>query len=338
MSYFKKICILLLSSFLTTILYAQHDVGKTMFRNQITIQRSIRLKNLADVNFSEKSDIEKSLEELTASAKDPYAASIALIASAEIGDEKQYQVILSKMITLLENLNKTTESNIAWMQNNSFKAWMWGRVLLAADSMDDTNTVIEAQKKLHGLLEKDFSSNDNLAFFAWAWGYRAGLNEQEYTISKAKMLDTAMRLTAKSKGSGNHEMLSDALWAWVMNLQAAAYAGDKKSYDWIKRQITSLTDEKSVTQALEKGLLRTTESNDYPAWAMAKARYAAIVIDDKDLYQEIKDPLKDSIKEALKANAKAEYILSNLENELAILIALHLQTENKTSSLLQLKK
>jgi len=133
------------------------------------------------------------------------------------------------------------------------------------------------------------------------------------------LLKDASRLTAIFNDSKAHGALSDALWAWVMSLQAAAYAGDQSSYEWIKEQMKLITQTESVSQALEKGLLRKTESNDYPAWAMAKVRCAAIIIGDEELYREIESTLISSIAGAQKANAKAEYVLSILDNQLAML-------------------
>ena len=82
----------------------------------------------------------------------------------------------------------------------------------------------------------------------------------------------------------------------------------------------SLGDVKQVTQALENSLLRIATSNDYPAWALAKVRLAAAVMRDKELYQEINNPLLSSIEAAKLADAKAEYILAVLNNALARLV------------------
>jgi len=308
-----------------------------MFLNQINAQSATRPKNLADVNFTEKTDLENIIDELINSAKDSYSASLPLMASASTGDKTRYTITLANMLNALDSLDNTSEDTSKWMQNNSFKAWMWGRIVLAADSMGDSPTVIKAQKKLEEFLAKNFADNDSFAFFTWAWGYHAAINQKEYQISKKIMLEGAMTLTKKYNASGNHAMLSDALWAWVMNLQAAAYVADQKSYDWIKEQIKSIAGKNSVTLSLEKGLLRTAQSNDYPAWAMAKVRYAAIVINDKELYQEIETSLLGSIDGALKGNAKAEYALSILDNQLAILAYQYLGMENRVSSSFKLK-
>lgn len=337
MNNFKAICflslILLLNVLLEKNLYAHYRENNFFFNHHT--QSITRSKNLADVKFIEKTDLENTIDELVNSAKDPYSASLPLMASAEIGDKARYEIALTNMFNTLDNLDNSSERDPTWMKNNSFKAWMWGRIASAADSMDDFQTVIKAQKKLEEFLAKNVEENDNFVFFTWAWGYRASINQKEYTISKKRMLDDAMILTEKYKTSGDHGMLSDALWAWVMNLQAAAYVGDQKSYDWIKEQIKSVAGENSVARSLEKGLLRTTQSNDYPAWAMAKTRYAAIIINDKELYQQIEASLIASIGGAQKGNAKAEYVLSILDNQLAILSAQDLWKKSKVSSSFQ---
>jgi truncated hemoglobin YjbI len=289
-----------------------------LFKKNICAQFLNRTKNLAEIEFAEKADIENKIDELIRLSKDPYASSLPLIASAELGDKKRYGITLPIMIDAMNNIS---DSSPIYMQNNSFKAWMWGRILLAADSMDDFYTRVTAQKKLQEFLEKDFTAHDNFAFFTWAWAYRAALNPSEYKNSKQRMLDDALKLNEKDN-------ISDALWAWVMNLQAAAYAGDQESYDWIKEQIKSITKKTTVTQALEKYLLRTTDSNDYPAWAMAKIRHAAGVMNDKELYHEIENALISSIDVTQKENIIAENILSTLDNQLAISTIQALQKEN----------
>jgi hypothetical protein len=326
-SYFLTISILL-SIFSMNNLYAQYYEDKTMFKNQVN-NKSDRPKNLENITFTEKSHVESIIDELLDSSHDPYAASLPLIASAEIGDRKRYELAREKMRNSLESLDQHPENAPQWMQNNSFKAWMWGRMLLAADSVNDANTVIKSQARLQALLKENSTTNDNFAFFTWAWGYRAAYDKKEYDISKKRMLDDALRLTTIFNESNEHGALSDALWAWVMNLQAAAYAGDQSSYKWIKEQMKLITRTESVSLALEKGLLRTTESNDYPAWAMAKVRCAAIIAGDKELYREIESTVISSINSAQKANAMAEYVLSVLDNQLAIYTIQNFQVEKK---------
>lgn len=134
------------------------------------------------------------------------------------------------------------------------------------------------------------------------------------------MLDSAKILAGKYLG-GEQAILSDALWAFVMNLQAAANAKDHSTYSWIKEQMQSILKTESVAEALEKGLLRTTQSNDYPAWAMAKTYCAARMLNDNELCQNIESFLVSSIDAAKNAGANAEYILAELDYQLAVTTA-----------------
>ena len=121
-----------------------------------------------------------------------------------------------------------------------------------------------------------------------------------------------------SKAKDNHDALSNAIWAWVMNLSAAANAKDQETYDLSKKNIESLTGKASVTKSLETGLLRTAVSNDYPAWALGKLLYAAKIRNDVELYHDSDAALRSSIAKSNAAGAKAEYTLAVLENQLAL--------------------
>jgi hypothetical protein len=305
--------------------YDKNQEINNMFRTH-QIAQSAKIKNLKSIDFNERDDVEKIIDELIKSAKDPYSASLPLIASAELGDEKRYEIANSQMLQSLEILEKIPDKYPQWMHNNSFKAWMWGRVLSAADSMNDAKNITHAKSRLSILLEMNTEKDDNFAFLTWAWGYRAALNQTEYAISNKKMINDAMQLAIKYKlKPENHEALSDTLWAWVMNLSAAANAWDQIHYDLILEQIRLITGEKSIAQALEKGLLRTSDSNDYPAWALAKIRFAAAIMGDKELYNDIEGTLVSSVAGAKKAGADAEYILSIVDSQLAMLAGKELQ-------------
>jgi hypothetical protein len=296
-----------------------------MFSAQTT-QPSSKPKNLKDIDFNERASIEVIIDELLRSAKDPYAASLPLIASAGLGDEKRYEAICSQILSALDTLDKKPDDCPQWMRNNSFKAWMFGRLLLAADNMSDTKTVEQTKNRLSLFLEEKMTEEDNYAFFTWAQGYRAALNNTEYEKSKKRMMSDSLQLSEKYKANPtDHSALSDALWAWIMNLCASANANDKQGYELIKQEIKSLTGLESVSHALETGLLRTSDSNDYPAWALAKIRLAAATMLDKELYQNTDKALISSIESANKAGAKAEYILAVIESQLAVQVEKELQ-------------
>jgi hypothetical protein len=288
---------------------------------QETITTSIAQtpKNLKGIPFSERADIEKITDELATSANDPYTTSLPLMASAGLGDEKRYVATRTQMLARLNALDQKPNDFPQWMRNNSFKAWMLGRALLSADDMNDTKTVEQTKNKLTSLLEGKITQSDNFAFFTWAQGYQAALNKTEYETAKKRMIQDSMQLSEKYKNQPtDHGALSDALWAWVMALSASANANDKSSYELIKQQMTSLVGVASAAKALDTGLLRTADSNDYPAWALAKMRLAAAMMHDKALYEESSSILTASITGAKQAGAKAEYALAVIDNQLAI--------------------
>src|SRR6185312_11059639 len=102
-----------------------------------------------------------------------------------------------------------------------------------------------------------------------------------------------------------------------LNIQAAARAHDRATYEAIK---TKITGNETVSTALAHGLSHTAASNDYPAWALAKVRLAAATIGDEALFLALKAPVEASIAEAkaITTNgAKAEYSFAVLDNKLA---------------------
>lgn len=279
------------------------------------------IKNMQANEFSERVDIGKIIDELLHISKDPYTASLPLIASAELGDTQRYE-------KTLQNMDQQLKKNFAdipeWMRNTSFQAWMWGRILLAADSMHDNKTSEQAIKTITILLKKQA----NLAFSTWAWGYLAALNIQEYNFCKEKMMKNADKLATEYKKKQTQENLSNTLWAYIMNLFAAANANDKEIYTHIKNEIKLLTAKSTVTEALNTGLLRTSQSNnDYPAWGLAKIRLAAATMNDLELYEQIQKNLESSIQGAKKVGAQGEYILAVLDNQLAMQRFEHLKTK-----------
>ena len=307
--------------------YSELQETQQMLTTQTT-QRSSKPKNLKGVNFSERVCIEGIIDELAKSAKDPYAASLSLIASAGLGDEQCYNATCTQILGMLNTLDKKPNDCPQWMRNNSFKAWMFGRVLLAADNMSDAKIVDQTKTRLSSLLEEKLTNEDNYAFFTWAQGYRAALNNAEYEASKKRMIADSLQLSEKYKTEPtDHGALSDALWAWVMDLSACANANDKQGYELVKQQIKSLTGTESVSKALATGLLRRVDSNDYPAWALAKAHLAAATMLDKELYQDIDNALISFIESSKKAGTKAEYVLAVVDSQLAIQAGKELQAK-----------
>lgn len=288
------------------------------------------LTNLNNANFDGKDELVTELNTLRDSAKNPYEISMVLLASATLGEEKRYETDHDRMVNALKVLD-SKDSPSAWsdMNNHAWKAWLDGRLCLAEVIAKKIASPQSKKWLLSHLAFHEKSSNEDLAFYAWASGYRAALDRNEYAISKKEMEIAGLKLINIYKEEVKKDQakegqipktqaaLSNAIWALVMNLSAAAYAKDKKVYKSIKNQLMLLTEKKSVTEALETGLLRTAASNDYPAWALAKVRVAAAIMEDNELY-------KSNGKALEKAIAKAdgyERVLSTLEGKLAMLIA-----------------
>jgi hypothetical protein len=170
------------------------------------------------------------------------------------------------------------------------------------------------------LLNIEKTPEDNFAFSTWAMGYQAAGGKRAYESSRSKMLaNTEILAKQFTDCLTNHTAQSDALWAMVMNLTAAASVQNKDDFDKIKNQIMTLGKTSSVTEALKQGLIRTAQSNDYPAWALAKIQLAAAILPDVSLYHEISPVVEASIEGArLKENNAAEYVLAVLDNTLAL--------------------
>lgn len=282
-----------------------------------------KVKNLSQINYQNKAVITTEIAALAQNKEDIYSLSVPLIAAAQQGDERLYKNLLTKMN---DAMNKTEAS--------TFKTWILGRVLLAADSMNDTNTVQVTQANLANMLRDidtniGVSSDLNYAMYTWAYTYLAAIDTNQYFAVRDKMLATAQNLSFIANSSPTStDTLSNAIWAWVMASQAAANANDKTTYDYILTQIKALQNKSTVKDALESALTRTDSSSDYPAWALAILSLSAASMHDHDTYNELQSAVANSIQTAKdwgnKANqtsanqwkATAEAVLGKLNCEL----------------------
>lgn len=269
-------------------------------------QESTKLpKNLSMINYPGKSAVTESIKQLylTSDSNDAYLLSIPLIASAQQGDKKIYATVLEKIQIAL---NK--------MPNDYFKAWILGRVLLAADSMGDKPTLAMMKSQLKLILAVPFNkpfADIDYAFYAWAFGYLALLNKHEYKIIQSQLLESAQNLTTVYYQTRTHDALSNAVWAWVLDLQAASYANDKPTYFYILNQIKLITNKSTINEALTDAFVRTDTSSDYPAWGMGIVKLSASTIQDQLLHNELKSALKLSIDEAKKWGSQANQTPEN---------------------------
>lgn len=278
-------------------------------KKEVDVMQTRIIKNLKNHPYSGRFMINENLEKLVKETEngDAYQLSLPLLASAQQGDEKTYNKILPKM--------KKALAHISGNDKNSYKAWLLGRMLLAADVLGEKTVAIKI--RMTTILQSKFTKKDE--YFAWALGYLASSSPTEYKKYKQEMMNTAYALNNIYENAKENQQthLSNALWAWVMNLQAAANAKDQETYNKILNEIKKITQTFSISSALTTGLQRTSQSNDYPAWALSIVYRAAKKMEDRPLIFELENSLSNSIQEAKKANANAEMILSELNKALA---------------------
>lgn len=307
------ICSALISCVLTNASFALPS-NLTSCREEIIISYT----NLQKAAFPEKFSITSQLETLLNSKEvDAYSVSMPLLVSAQLGNNQQY--IKSTVL-----MSKAIDS----MNDDPFKAWIYGRIIFAAHSMKDPYTEASTKRKLDILLEKLLKDDTTCLdrFKNWSLGYIAALNKEEFVKAKEPMIsganhlsDTYVKVNASDVSKEKkQEVRSDALWAWVMITQAAANAQDKEVYENAITQILSITKQSSLSNALSKGLLRTAASNDYPAWAIGIVRLAAQTIGDNDRFEELGATLENSIAEAKEGSKIQEFLLASVNGQLAI--------------------
>lgn len=217
-----------------------------------------------------------------------YNLSVALTASAKLKSLDEYK----------KNL-KDINISLSKSEDDSRKTWMLGRVALAASQMDDEKTVADTLIQLKKLLpnvKKD-------ACYAWALGYMAAINTNEYKENKEKMLEAVKFLTKAA----------DVLWAHVMNLQAAAKEGDQDCFNEILVQMKKYTKKETIAEALS-----TIPQDDWQAWALGIVLKAAATIRKKELYDELLEPSRLAITDAIKVNSMANALLAELDADLAV--------------------
>jgi len=201
--------------------------------------------------------------------------------------------------------------------DDAFKAWMLGRIVYAADSIHDLNTVQAVQGELLGLLtegklDKLDPASLGYTMYAWACGYYAGVGKTNYEQIRQPMLASlsALEIAARSDPS-NHELASNALWAAVLTVHAAASVDDREVYDDTINRLKAIPGSDTVSAALDATLTRTEQSSDYPAWAIGMLRVSAATVGDLALTEELNQPLHDAIRQAKKWGGQPDQSQSN---------------------------
>jgi hypothetical protein len=213
----------------------------------------------------------------------------------DVKNNDLYEKILPQMKKSLKKIPENGE------QNNSYKSWLLGRVLLAASDVQDKPTMNELQPNLENLLKNNATTKDE--YSAWGWGYLAALDETTYNNNKEEMF----------KASANLTKPGDALWAYVMDLQAAAKAKKKEDFYRIINHIKEIAQQDSLAASLTNGI----SQDDYQPWAIAIARRAGANIGDHDLYHQLKKPYEDSLKQAQAEKRNVAALLAELNNFIA---------------------
>ncbi len=218
-----------------------------------------------------------------------YNSSVVLYAASLLHDSELYKKTLAEF-----NIQLKKEPN------NSFKAWMLGRLVGAAENINDKKAVKKAQRQLKILLKKDIAHDE---FRAWSLGYLAALNSEEYQQNKEEMIKAA---NALEKAKDALEKPANALWAHVMNVQAAARANDETTFESILERMKQFTGKETVAEALAQ-----IPANDWRAWAMGIVSESAALMGDKKLYQELSQPLSSEINKAV-SNSTGNAILAQV--------------------------
>lgn len=207
---------------------------------------------------------------------DAYQLSVPLLIAAQTDDKKNYQAAMSLMIPALEKL--ATDKN-----KTTLVAWLYGRMALAANFMQEKS---DAEQKLKKSLNDPNTPSDH--FKAWAYGYFASLNHQDYQDAKVAMQNLANDLTQAYHGENQDKLTpADITWIWVMVMQASAQANDQQLYTTAIKQILDFNQMTSLAIALEKAI----PLEDFYLWANAICYVAATQMQDNGVAYALKQTL-----------------------------------------------
>lgn len=207
--------------------------------------------NLENNDFPQRQELSELSQQTAEDAKDKgdsYSLSVPLLATSLLGQKDAYSNLHDLMITAL--LVDTEHSS-------DFKAWLWGRVLVAGYHMSMKQHEEEAYQQMEMLL----LDNINSPFTAWAYGYKA---IYEATIKSPQYKDSLMQGLQIADTLKEPEKEGDWLWAQVMLMTATAYQKDQESFDHIVNNIKVRTGTDDIVQALSH-----IPEDDWRAWALA---------------------------------------------------------------------
>lgn len=253
------------------------------------------IKNLANRNLSKRFLLTVNIDNLNAQAgDDPDKLTLLLISAAQLGDHRRYHQILTKMIKATGSL----ENNEA---QKSFKAWIYSRILFAADSMDDQKNVAHFITILKPLLA-DPGIPQNI-YLLQAFANLGLLNSQEYHSIQKQLMDLGVKLNIP--------------WGYVLIALVAAQNKDKQNYSDALAKLKN--NQPALSEALRKKFLRNAIPDEYPAWAFSAVMLAAATIIDQKVYSDLKAATLEILEEAKQAGATAEVTIGQITADLAII-------------------
>jgi len=192
--------------------------------------------------------------------------SMFMIAAAMGVDVSLYKKISEDMLANLcikseyGNGDYETAANY-FKDEKTFLAWMLGRLLIAANEVNDIVTVYNVEAFLTVCLE-DADTKDHYA--VWAWGYWGTVYLHD-PISK-KITSLVQGFTEPLKD----ENLVVALWELTMFAQATAFNNDINLFTQVILAMKIVSGKETVSQALAK-----IPMNDFRAWAIGIVAHSA---------------------------------------------------------------
>lgn len=249
-----------------------------------------------------------------AKANNAYAFTIPVLGAGMLAQANEYNN-QAEIKTLYTDAVAGLETALATeAMKDSRKAWLLGRLAQSAAQMNIQNKVSETTSAIDDLL-KDASLD---AYGTWAIGYIAGLDKAQCDAKKELCTQGAMALTEKYNsielaGKEKDAARSDALWAWVMIVQAAAHAPDSALYEKCWQHITPLLDQGGIP------------IDDFNAWGSGILYFAAIKMEDKARFETIKHTFQNALE---KTPSAEDRFLAELNQFLAHEHVEKLQADN----------
>lgn len=205
-----------------------------------------------------------------------YQLSMPLLALAALKNEN-YRAALSNMELILKDKAQLAKIAKPW------QLWMLGRMALAAKLADDPLKLAEIKESLSTQLFADdkLVKGNKDEKIGWAFAYLAAIDETSYENCRKKLLEYTEFARDRYKHSPT-TAASNFVWTLVMNLYAAASAGNEEGYLHFLRELKSSTEKNSLKDAT---LLVPKE--DYRQWLVSMARYSFTLMKDDGNLKEL---------------------------------------------------